>query len=147
MPHYILERGQGRCLSLLALRGATDGWLALPPEASSTALCGLFMLGPGVPAARRPGRVKCLAAILPGADSAAMGGRLETPCAVTYGLSSRDTLTLSSLSGREAVVALQREVVDLSGRCHERQEWLVVMPPGLGRMQMLAVEAAKIMGS
>jgi hypothetical protein len=124
-----------------------DGdWRALPPGAVIDGVidCGLFLLGPGVPAARRPERVRCAAAILPGADSAAMGGRLDTPCAVTYGLSSRDTLTLSSLSGREAVLALQREVVDLAGRCHERQEWSVIMPPGVGRMQLLAIEAARI---
>jgi hypothetical protein len=139
MPHFIMERGQERCRPLL---GAS--WLPFPGGSDGILECGVFLLGPGVPASRRPERVRCAVAILPGSESAAMGSRLDTPCAVTYGLSSRDTVTLSSLSGREAVIALQREVIDLTGCRHERQEWTVAIPPGLGRLQMLAVEAARI---
>jgi len=148
MPHFILERGRGRCLALLSPQENAPpgtGWRALPPGFGGDVTCGIFLLGPGVPMARRPERVRCRAAILPGTDCAALGSCLETPCAVTYGLSSRDTLTLSSLSGRQAVVALQREVVDLSGCCHERQEWTASIPPGVGRLQFLAAEAAKLL--
>ena len=45
---------------------------------------------------------------------------------LSYGLSGRNTLTLSSLDEGRASVAVQREFVSLAGRAVERQE--LVLP-------------------
>ena len=47
---------------------------------------------------------------------------LSVPSVVSYGPSRRDTLTVSSLRDGGMVLALQREVVTLTGRRMERQE-------------------------
>ena len=129
------------------LRGDAGGsdWQTFAAESIGDVFCDLFLLGPGVSAAKRPRQIQCRAAILPGPDSSAMSAGLDTPCAVTYGFSPRDTLTLSSLSGRRAMVALQREIIDLSGICHEQQEFVLGLPPGAGPWQLMAVTAARIL--
>ena len=63
-------------------------------------------------------------------------------CAVTYGMSARDTLTLSSFAGHTRIMALQREVMTISGCILERQEVTVhdTLPPEI----LLAVYGALV---
>lgn len=56
--------------------------------------------------------------------------QVRASSAVSYGLGSQNTLTLSSMAGGNVSVALQRELLTLSGRGVERQEW--VIPIGRG---------------
>lgn len=51
--------------------------------------------------------------------------QVRATSAVSYGLGSQNTLTLSSMTGDCASVALQRELLTLSGRSVERQEWVL----------------------
>ncbi|MDR2671016.1 MAG: hypothetical protein LBC26_04780, partial [Oscillospiraceae bacterium] len=53
-------------------------------------------------------------AILPGADAGAW--RVRAGEVITYGLSARDTLTLSSAADDRLALAVQREIVDVAGR-------------------------------
>ena len=55
---------------------------------------------------------------------------LRTERAVSYGTSARDTLTLSSLEGDQICVAIQRDIVTVSGAVVERQELVLPFPPG-----------------
>lgn len=63
-------------------------------------------------------------ALLPGGRVAACR-QVRAASAVSYGLGSQNTLTLSSMTGDCASVALQRELLTLSGRSVERQEWVL----------------------
>ena len=58
---------------------------------------------------------------------------------LSYGASSRNTLTLSSLDGQRASVAVQREFIDLDGRAVDRQE--LILPYDGGSPDLLLAEA------
>ena len=77
---------------------------------------------------------QCQVAVISG-ESAAMPAAAEC---VTYGLSQRDTLTISSTVDRDMALALQREIVDVRGRRTDRQEILLKRPTHLGLEQTLA---------
>lgn len=83
--------------------------LVVAPDA--TGLAGLTVLRPRL-------------ALLPGGSVAACR-RIRAASAVSYGLGSQNTLTLSSMTGGSVSVALQRELLTLSGRAVERQEWVL----------------------
>ncbi len=59
---------------------------------------------------------------------------------ITYGLGERETVTLSSMSRDGFVMALQREIVTLSGLRLERQE--ILLPYSDKPMKTLALAAA-----
>jgi hypothetical protein len=79
-------------------------------------------------------------AILPGADAGAW--RVRAGEVITYGLSSRDTLTLSSTADNRLALAVQREIVDVTGRRVDRQEITLRRPPRLELWQCLACVGA-----
>lgn len=94
-----------------ALGGDPD-LLVVAPDAAG--LAGLTVLHPRL-------------ALLPGGCVAACR-RVRAASAVSYGLGGQNTLTLSSLGPESVSVALQRELVTLSGRPVERQEWVLPFP-------------------
>ena len=63
----------------------------------------------------------CRALLAPG-SLAHLAGDLSAAWVVSYGLTPRDTLTFSSLGQDTLCLALQRELVTLSGDCLEPQE-------------------------
>ena len=65
---------------------------------------------------------ECSVILLPGAAGPLARG-MRCRSAVSYGTSPRDTLTFSSLGQDTLCLALQRELVTLSGDCLEPQEW------------------------
>ena len=69
----------------------------------------------------------CRALLVPGRLSP-LAGRIPANWAVSYGISPRDSLTLSSLGEDDICLSLQREVVTLTGDCLECQE--LVLPRG-----------------
>lgn len=91
-----------------ALGGEAD-LLVVAPDAAG--LAGLTVLHPRL-------------ALLPGGCVWACR-QVRATSAVSYGLGSQNTLTLSSMTGDCASVALQRELLTLSGRPVERQEWVL----------------------
>lgn len=82
--------------------------------------------------------VDCRALLLPGAAAPRARG-LRCACAVSYGTSPKDTLTFSSLEGDRITVALQRELVALSGGVVGQQEFTLPFPPGRPPLSYLAV--------
>lgn len=95
--------------------GTVPDLLVVAPDAAG--LAGLGVLHPRL-------------ALLPGGRLAACR-QVQAASAVSYGLGPQNTLTLSSITGADVSVALQREIRTLSGRTVERQEWVLPMDPTL----------------
>ena len=89
------------------------------------------------------GRLSCRTALLPGGLSA-LTRALPAGTVLSYGASSRNTLTLSSLDGARASVAVQREFVALNGRAVDRQE-LIFPCNGLSPDLLLAEAGAALL--
>lgn len=90
-------------------------------------------------------KINCKTLLLPGNQQLAEG--IKTDCAVSYGLSSKDTLTLSSIGESAYVAALQREIETLSGSVLECQEIpLYDMGKHTAEQILAAVGAALIVG-
>lgn len=67
---------------------------------------------------------------------------IQAQCAVSYGLSQRDSITLSSMSGGNCVIALQREILGADRCIIEPQEFTV---NGVGEPELtLAVYGAAL---
>ena len=64
--------------------------------------------------------------------------RIPSEWVVDYGLSVRDSLTISSLEPDLAVLALQRELVPLDGAVIEQQELPLPIPPGTSAQAVMA---------
>ncbi len=88
----------------------------------------LLVIAPDATGLAGAGALRPRVALVPG-DSGALAGRVRAVSAVSYGLGRRNTLTLSSLEGGSVAVALQRELVTLSGAEVERQEWVLPYDP------------------
>ena len=81
--------------------------------------------------------IYCRTVLLP--DSAgAMARTLLADRAVSYGLSGRDTITLSSLEEGRMCVSVQREIIRLDGGLVDRQELILPRKEGQSPEQMLA---------
>lgn len=72
--------------------------------------------------------IACRILLLPGDADA---GIFDAECIVTYGMSPKNTVTLSSISEESCVLALQRELLTINGDVLERQEIKIKggMPP------------------
>ena len=128
----VLEPGEQLARRLVARFG---------PAVEAERAPGLLVVAPG--AQVRPG-LRCGTVLLPGYES----GLLENICArgaVSYGLSGRDTVTLSSREGQHMWVAVQRELVRLDGTVLEQQEIPVTVPDGISEVQMLALTGAMLL--
>lgn len=84
----------------------------------------LLVIAPDATGLAGAGLIRPRVALLPG-DSVALARRVRAVSAVSYGLGRRNTLTLSSMEGGNVSVALQRELMTLSGAGVERQEWVL----------------------
>lgn len=130
----VLERGERLARRLVARFGPAvgadqrPGLLVVAPEACLSAL----------------GGVECETVLLPG-TAAHQLGVLRARSAVSYGLSGRDTITLSSAEGRRLWVAVQRELVRLDGTVLDRQEFPARVPEGMDGLQMLALAGAMLL--
>lgn len=114
----LLDGGAG-CAGLLS-RALPPGLWACCHPARSGGVYDLLLVAPDWRGHLPPG-LTCRALLWPG-RLGPLTEALEAGWVVSYGLTPRDSLTLSSL-GRESVcLALQREVVTLAGRSLEPQE-------------------------
>ena len=84
----------------------------------------MLVIAPDATGLAGAGLIRPRVALLPG-DSVALANRVRAVSAVSYGLGRRNTLTLSSMEGGNVAVALQRELMTLSGAGVERQEWVL----------------------
>lgn len=74
--------------------------------------------------------------LLPGSDLSLLQ-RCKAACVMSYGGSSKDSLTLSSLEGRQLSLAIQRELPTLSGGSVERQELMFPLRGEEGPLDLL----------
>ncbi len=98
-------------------------WGTHPAEFARSGCAGLI-IAPDAMGLAGAGAIRPRLALLPG-DSIALAHGVQAASAVSYGLGHQNTLTLSSLDGGSVSVCLQRELVTLSGRTVERQEWVL----------------------
>ena len=98
----------------------------------------LLIVSPGASGWAGAGALHCRTALLPG-GRAALTRLLPAGTVLSYGASSRNTLTLSSLDGARASVAVQREFITLDGRAVERQE--LILPCGGRSPDLLLAQA------
>ena len=98
----------------------------------------LLCMAPGAAGWAGAPAVQCRMLLLPGGLGPLARG-LRPVCAVSYGTSPKDTLTLSRLEGTQICLALQRELVTLDGGLVEEQEWVLPFPAGWDPMNYLAM--------
>lgn len=84
----------------------------------------LLAVAPGVTVGEEERLPACRLLLLPGAN-APLIGRVNAPCVMSYGISSKDSLTVSSLEADHLALAIQRELVTISGGTVERQELIL----------------------
>ena len=104
----------------------------------------LLVVGPG--GELPPGRelLECGTVLLPGGAGEVLE-QVRAGSAVSYGLSRRDTITLSSQSADRLWVAVQRELVRVDGTVLDRQEVPVRLPREMEAMQLLALTGAMLL--
>lgn len=127
----IIEEGETLSRCLAASLGRP---LRLGPAARRADLVVICPRFPPLPQAP----LLCRVLLLPG-PQAPLAGQTKARWVVSYGLASRDTLTLSSLAPQRPCLALQRELVTLTGTCLEPQE--IPLParfPPLSPLHLLA---------
>ncbi len=96
---------------------------------------------------RRSGRISCPRCgilLMPG-TAAHMVSSLCSSCIVSYGMSKRDSVTLSSIGEDALVLSLQRELPTLAGRHLERQDIPIGRAPGTDAGDVLASGAALLL--
>jgi len=134
-----MESGEGieqAILRKLRARGGLRGRCASPDHPA------LLVVSPRAAALGVRLPRECRTALLPGG----MGGvPPRAASAVSYGLSPRDSLTVSSREGDVLWAALQRELVTVDGRVVERQEFPLVLEPGAEELSTLAAAGALLL--
>jgi hypothetical protein len=107
-----LDVGVCRFDTISAMRGICPDVLVLSPDTVGKK---------EAPAAKE--RVACGIALIPGDTGPGdAGSSIEAECVVTYGMSPKNTLTLSSISEASYVLAIQRELLTAKGDVLDRQE-------------------------
>lgn len=131
----VLERGEQLARRLVARFGPAVGADQGPA---------LLVVAPEVCLPAAWGELMCGTVLLPG-NAAFQLGTLQARSAVSYGLSGRDTITLSSAAGRRLWVAVQRELVRMDGTVLERQELPIRVPDGVNELHALALAGAMLL--
>ena len=90
------------------------------------------------------GSVSCRLVLLP-QSAAPMARGLRVEGAVSYGTGSRNTITLSSLDSDRICLAVQRELVTVSGGIVERQELVLPCPTGQTDPDLLLARAGALL--
>ncbi len=131
----VLERGEYLARRLVGRLGPAVGVQEKPA---------LLVVAPEVRLTREMGRLECGTVLLSGEGKHQMES-VRARNAVSYGLSGRDTITLSSREQGRVWVAVQRELVRMDGTVLERQETAVRTPPEMETMQVLALVGALLL--
>ncbi len=80
-----------------------------------------------------PASLRACCLLLPGDSESSLAFGVEASQIVGYGFSPRDTLTLSSVTGAERFLCLQRGLLTLDGALLEPQE--LPLPPSLSALR------------
>ena len=134
----VLEAGEGIEAAILRGLSARGG---LGGRCTSGDHPALLVVSPG--AAERGSVLprQCRTALVPGEIAVP----LRAASAVSYGVSPRDSLTVSSREGDVLWAALQRELVTVEGHVVERQEFSLPLAPGERTLSVLAAAGALIL--
>lgn len=97
----------------------------------------LLIIAPGATGWAGAEALSCRMVLLPG-SAGPLARAFQAESAVSYGVSPRDTITLSSLEGSQLCVAIQRELVTVSGGVVDRQEIILSLPEGWRSLPYLA---------
>lgn len=97
----------------------------------------LIAVFPGFTIETKEALPSCRLLLLPGSETALIG-RCNTSCAMSYGISSKDSLTISSLEGNQVSIAVQRELVTITGGSVEQQELILPVRDGKKPLPLLA---------
>jgi hypothetical protein len=87
---------------------------------------------------------RCGILLVPG-TAADMTATLRSSCVISYGMSKKDSVTLSSIDEDSLVLSLQRELPTLQGRPLERQDIPVRCFPGGKADDVMASVAALLL--
>ena len=107
----------------------------------------LFVICPMEEYARHPAESNISAKILllPDVFPKKMIHTIAAGLVVSFGLSVKDSITLSSLAPKQAVLTLQREILCLNGVNLEQQEIPLYIPKGADANRIMAVNAALLL--
>ena len=107
----------------------------------------LFVICPMEQYACHPVENKIAAKImlLPGMFPKKMIHTIKAGLVVSFGLSVKDSVTVSSLAPRQALLTLQREILCLNGADLEQQEIPLYVPKGADANRIMAVNAALLL--
>ncbi len=105
----------------------------------------VLIVSPGATGWAGAAALSCRTALLPGGLSA-LTRALPADTILSYGSSSRNSLTLSSLDEHRASVAVQREFVALDGQAVERQELVLPYDGTAPDLYLAQVGAALLLG-
>ena len=130
----VLERGEGIARALEGRFG---------PQTPARLGAGLLVVSPWAAAEGLEERMDSQIVLLPG-SAAGLLDHIRAHSAVSYGMSPKDTITLSSREGTRLWAALQRELVTVEGTVLERQE-LAVDGGGRDPMAALALLGAMLL--
>lgn len=133
--YAVVEENEGLARALRARFG---------PACAPGAEPDLLVISPAGAGRGLDGRVRCGAVLLPGTAGALLRD-ISSPSAVSYGLSPRDTITLSSREGERFCVAVQRELVTAEGTVLERQELVLRLGADRDALQALALAGAVLL--
>jgi len=104
----------------------------------------LLVISPAAAAAGVKHPLRCTTVLLPGGAGELLT-RIEARSAVSYGMSPRDTLTLSSREGERFCLAVQRELVTVDGTVLDQQELVLRTRPAQDPMLCLALAGAMLL--
>ena len=96
----------------------------------------LLAVYPGTRVATKEQLPSCHLLLLPGSEAVCVQ-QCEASCAMSYGTSSKDSLTVSSMEDQHIALAVQRELVTLTGGTVDRQELILSVRDGSHPMPLL----------
>lgn len=137
----VVEAGEGIERAILKTLAARGGGAERHVSHSHPSL---LVVSPDAAARRMELPEACRTVLLPG-DAAELLEGLRAASAVSYGISPRDSLTISSREGDRIWAALQRELVTVGGQVVERQEFSLSLAPGAKELSALAAAGALLL--
>ena len=122
-PDMPLSATITRGTQLSGFSGEYDLFIALSSDASAS----------------RPASLSCRALLLPGDAQAELLSQIPSKWVTSFGLSAKDSITVSSLGSDCTLLALQRELVTLDGLVIEQQEISLPTPSETSTPEMMAL--------
>jgi hypothetical protein len=145
----IWENDEGICRrvaeNLSALKRTADVLLPArhPAELAMWPL-ELLVVSPGATGWAGAEALSCRMVLVPG-SAGPLVRSFQAGCAVSYGASPRDTITISSMEGTQLCVAIQRELVTVDGGVLERQELVLPCRPEWSPLPYLAAVGTQLL--